>query len=403
MAQFFITTQIAAEADLQSEIESVWFLLLDLDGLPTRSSLPDMNLIPGGIEMDVPIHLALQLNFFLRLANRVLYRLEGFKARYYDQFEKSLTSLKLKAVLDEKEKIRLSISHHKSRLNHEKNLIESASRALKKQGYVVDSSVLDASVNAESQTLFIRIDSDFVTVSLDSSGVHLHRRGYRTEQGEAPIRETLAALMWAKIRKYYHEQEIQEPRQVVDPFCGSGTVLTEGFLNSKLNSKRSYAFQTWKTIPAIMKSSTFFQNYFWMKTTEASSKTIRSEKVVLGIDLDANTLEKAVRNAKRCEEMFQTPVAIEYTASNCATASLKIANSPTLIITNPPYGERLSSVDTVNDLVQFLKNNRVDQTDLFLLLPLGKTPKIPGFNSTVSFQFNNQGLKLNLLGFTNRK
>lgn len=389
MAKFFVATQIGAEENLKLEVESVWFLLLDLDGLPTRAELPEMELVSGGIEMDIELHLGLQLNFFLRLANRVLYRIAGFKARFYDQFEKSLSELNLKSVLPEKAQIALSISHGKSRLNNEKNLIESATRAFKKQGFVVSETSLNC--------VFIRIASDFATISLDTSGEHLHFRGYRTEQGEAPIRETLAAQVWSKIRGHFAAREIELPKQIIDPFCGSGTILIEAILNSKLNAKRSYAFQHWKNIPAMMKSESFFQNYFWLKNTPESVGTDR----FFGIDLDDETLQKAVRNVKRCEDLFKTKMNSTFISSNCSVARIDLKLDEALIVSNPPYGERLSSDGLFRDLELFINNNQTKKMDVFLLLPIGKIPTLNGFRQIKIFPFNNQGLKLNLVGYSN--
>ncbi len=246
MPRFFVAVQLGAEFELERELRSFWHLMLDLDGLPTRSLFPEVEPFKGGIEIECDLHLGLQINFFSRLANRVLMRLTSFRARYFDQFENELQKAPFQKWIKSDTQIELQISHHKSRLNNERNLIESATRAIKSIGLRVESNVVETSRESarntsqgpesiDCQQIFIRIESDHVSVSLDTTGAHLHFRGYRLEHAEAPMRETLAAQFYQRVQGVLDEKGILIPDVIVDPFCGSGTLLIESAISGRLN------------------------------------------------------------------------------------------------------------------------------------------------------------------------
>ena len=201
MAIFFVNCPLHFENHLAEEIKSFWFEMMDLDGQPTRQPLPEFEIVPGGIEIKCPDHLGYQINFFSKLALRVLVRIHRFAARFYDQFEKEMKALPLDKWIDDKN-VAVKIETAKSRLNHERNLIEAATKALSASGYKL--------ISEANNKIYIRIVKDNATISLDTSGDHLHKRGYAVFKGDAPIRENLAALMVQQI--YHHNKDIKNFR-----------------------------------------------------------------------------------------------------------------------------------------------------------------------------------------------
>ncbi|MGZ3692379.1 MAG: RNA methyltransferase, partial [Pseudobdellovibrio sp.] len=208
MARFFVSCPLGFETSLATEIKNFWFEMIDLDGLPTRAEFPELEILQGGVEFETDDHLGFQINFFSKLANRVLLRIAKFESRYYDQFEKELSKIDLEKYLDFdylNHQLQVKIESHKSRLNNEKNLNEAFSHVLDKKKIKIS--------DKARQTLFIRIEKDRVTVSLDTSGEHLHRRGYASHRGEAPLRETLAAYLVTHLN-------LSSRLRLIDPFAG---------------------------------------------------------------------------------------------------------------------------------------------------------------------------------------
>ncbi len=168
-----------------------------------------------------------------------------------------------------------------------------------------------------------RIADDRVTLSIDSSGDLLHRRGYRKAATKAPLRETLAAgalmlLDWAG----------EEP--LADPMCGSGTFLLEGALlasNRAPGLSRSFAFMQWPG----------YREGLWKLLCEEArrSVTVLYEEIS-GADENADAVSAAHENCHQCgyaERVLINQLALEKQQPH---------KKPGLVISNPPYGRRLS-------------------------------------------------------------
>ena len=174
--------------------------------------------------------------------------------------------------------------------------------------------------------------NDEVSVMLDTSGLPLHKRGYRTEAGVAPIRETLAAAL----------VKIARPREDVrfwDPFCGSATIPLEAALlmtNTAPGLNRPFAAEKYA----------FLDNAIWKRAREeAAEKVVRdSSFCAFASDIDRNVLKTASANVRRAGmekyvKVFQKDA-----------LSLSSDGVRTTIVCNPPYGERLDSLREARDL-----------------------------------------------------
>ncbi len=329
MGLFFVSCPLEFEPELVIEIKSFWFEMMDLDGLPTREPWPEFEVIQGGVEIECTDHLGFQINLFSKIANRVLLRIAKFEARYYDQYEKSLQKIDLAKWLDFdylKSILHVKVESHKSRLNNEKNILEATQNVFTKK---------NIKINSESmQTLYIRLDKDRVVLSLDTSGEHLHRRGYAEHRGEAPIRETLAAYL---IKQLKHHVDLKKDITIVDPFAGSGTILFEALSHNKVLFDRRYSWLSFKTTAKIFKSSTWTKNIRWLQDSENLK--------CYAYDIDDKAIHNLNHNKVLFEKIFQiknaqiqTEVADSY---DIDLTQLKSMN-PVWIVTNPPYGIRMS-------------------------------------------------------------
>lgn len=385
MARFFISCQPHLEKDLLNEIESFWHLLIDLDGLPTRSRPEIVYEDVGGIEIECEAHLGFQVNLFSKLANRVLWRIHHFEARYFDQFEKELKKIDLKKYFGD-QRFNLHIESAKSRLFHESNLQESAHKILKNSVVKADENLL---------SLYIRIFKDHVILSLDTSGKHLHKRGYRVAQGEAPMRETLAAKMYNFLLKSALEGEIsyspQDPQTtLLDPFCGSGTLLFEAASFFQPNLVSRFDFERFNNLPGLLKSETWKKNF----------KVLNPSKTkMMGVELDPKTFAKLQENEKAFKAQFPgVEASLSFIQGNSKSLDFTSLNGQSVIaIANPPYGERLRNTDAEEVLMSLERISGLK--GLVVVHPSSWTLKFSQLKIKQSESFNNQGLDLKLTLF----
>ncbi len=377
MKYFFVSCPIHFENELIKEIENFWYLLMDLDGLPTRESIPEFEIDKGGILFKCPIHLGLQINFFSHIANRVLLRHIDFKARYFDQFEKEFKKIDFTKIFDftKNKKISIEIESSKSRLFHEKNLTETMTK-------ILTDKKIQISADSESR-IFIRLFNDIVTISIDTTGEHLHFRGYRKHQGAAPIRENLASLTLQIADLMTVKQ-----KTILDPFCGSGTILFESNLVGTPHFHRVFPFFQFQMTPAIFKSPIWMKNYKWL---------VPHQNKLIGIEKDLETLNKAILNMDIFTELYSKPdLKFHHVDSQQVDLStLGIADDENLwIVTNPPYGERLSSEQIPAILKRFEALKMLQ--GMVILHPADWKFSFNKIQLTREIPFTNQGLKLSL-------
>lgn len=380
MAQFFVSCAMGFEKGLLEELQNVWIEMMDLDGQPTRSTLQEFEIINGGIEIEVPEHLGFQINLFSKLANRVLIRIAKFEARYFDQLEREFKKVDLEKWL-EPQGLQLKIEAHKSRINNQKSIEEALTQILKDKKFKIDSSA--------TQILFLRNDKDRVTISLDTSGEHLHRRGYATLRGEAPLRETFAAYL---IKQLLTAAKTTKNLAVVDPFAGSGTLLFEAQSEKMPLFKRHYSWLQFKNRPKLFKSDAWIHNYKWLQTS--------SQIKTFGFELDAKSVVNLKKNEVLFNEIFpkaQSQIQIvEGDSLKVDLSDLKEKAKVTnmWLVTNPPYGHRLEEGSAVAILQRF--ERELDLKGLIVLHPESWNFNFQKLKLVSKNDFNNQGLKLKL-------
>jgi len=184
--------------------------------------------------------------------------------------------------------------------------------------------------DGESYPIRVTIMKDTVTLALDTTGVSLHKRGYRPVAGKAPISETLAAALimltpWKK------------DRILVDPFCGSGTFAIEAAMmaaNIAPGIDRNFTSEKW---------TNFIDKSIWKDAREEARdlEDLNVETEIQAYDIDEEVIKKARINAKRAG----VDHLIHF--QNRGVEELSHHKKYGFIITNPPYGERLEDKDTL--------------------------------------------------------
>lgn len=169
--------------------------------------------VPGGVVTSGGWDEVRRANLSLRGAGRVLARITSFRAFHLAQLDKRARKVPWRDLLRPDVPVRVEVTCRNSKIYHDRAARQRIGRAI--------SETVGAPVEAEAPLrVLARIEDDLVTLSLDTSGEPLHRRGYKEAVGKAPMRETLAALF---LRACGYDG--REP--VLDPMCGSGTFVIE--------------------------------------------------------------------------------------------------------------------------------------------------------------------------------
>lgn len=177
---------------------------------------------------------------------------------------------------------------------------------------------------------------DQVSVMIDTSGAGLHKRGYRASSTEAPIKETLAAAM-------VHLSRVRPDGTVIDPFCGSGTLLIESALYAKNIApglQRHFTAEHWEGIDASV----------WQREKERARDLVRREADFQGIgyDIDGAAVELTLANAKKAGVIAQIR------ASRRDIREFSVPGDRGYVICNPPYGERLLDTRQAEELYRVM-------------------------------------------------
>ncbi len=285
----------------------------------------------GGVQFSGSIEQVMLGNLHLRTASRILVRHAEFYAASFSELEKRADKLEWTRFLHSGQSVNIRVTCHKSKLYHSDAVAE---RVLKSINRVFSRSTggkQGVRLTKGGQTILVRLVHDMCTISIDSSGELLHKRGYRQETAKAPLRETLAsglilAAGWDGLSP------------LIDPFCGAGTIPIEAALIATgipSGIGRNFAFMDWPE----------FRRETWEQmVAEARSKVTETDTDLLGYDRDAGAVNAAISNASRAGQkdniLFrQQPISL-----------LEPAQTPGWVITNPPYGVRVSNSKDLRDL-----------------------------------------------------
>ena len=266
-------------------------------------------------------------NLILRGASRILVRIGSFRVTHLAKLDQLAHEFPWEETFPAGVSLRVEATCKKSKIYHKKAAAERFEKAL------VDR--LGAVIDSEAElVLKIRILKDVCTISVDSSGEGLHKRGIKQALNRAPLRETLAALM-------LRQAGFRGKEPVIDPMCGSGTLVLEAaeIASRHLAGRaRSFAFQQLKT---------FDQNAF--QALKDNHNVGATDQHFYGFDRDTGAIKSASDNAERGNVSAITTFA-QQTISELKPPT----EIPGLMITNPPYGARIGDEKKLAPLYQKL-------------------------------------------------
>ena len=302
------TTAFGLEAVVKRELESLGY-----EGKPTS---------PGWIEFEGDLAAICRTNLWLRTADRVLLRMASFEAKDFDALFETTKSIAWHEWLGNDAAFPVIGRSIKSQLSS----VPACQRAVKKA--VVESLLAAHGTTELPETgpqykIEIALLKDQATLTIDTTGPSLHKRGYRTHAGKAPLKETLAAAM---LQLSFWDRE----RPLIDPFCGSGTIPIEAALlgrNIAPGLNREFSAEAWPNISAAL----------WDEARDEARDLIKPpfEERLIGTDIDERGLRAARDNAERAD--VADAVHFQCKSFDSLTSKRKYG----CVITNPPYGERI--------------------------------------------------------------
>lgn len=289
-------------------------------------------------------------NLWLRTTERVLINVGSFKADTYDELFEKTKAIDWSEYLTKDAKFWVSkASSVKSKLFSPSDIQSIVKKAIvEKMKSIYNISWFQE--DGAEYPLRVSIYKDVVTLGLDTTGVSLHKRGYRTKVAKAPITETLAAALimltpWKK------------DRILIDPFCGSGTFAIEAAMmamNMAPGLNREFLSQNWENM---------INRKLWYELIDEAREEVDED---VKPDIQAYDIDEAVLKAAR-ENAANAGVSIHIQKRD--VSELTHAKKYGFIITNPPYGERLEDKESLPPLYKTLgeRFRALDNWSLYMI------------------------------------
>lgn len=297
----FLVATPGLEAPLAEEARAVGFAARQVEGgVALSGTWPDV----------------WRANLVLRGATRVLARIGSFRAMHLAQLDKRARKLPWADILPQGVPVEVEASCRRSRIYHDGAAAQRVATA------IAEISGNPIAKDAVLRVL-VRIEDDLVTLSLDTTGASLHKRGFKEAVSKAPMRETMAAM-------FLRQMEFSGAEPVLDPMCGSGTFVIEAAeiaAGLAPGRERSFAFEllpgfdadAWSALRAAV-------------TPRAPAATF------YGFDRDAGAIRMAGENATRAG----VHDAVRFSLGKI-DALEPPPGPPGIVIVNPPYGTRIGN------------------------------------------------------------
>lgn len=302
-----------------------------LSGEIKRLGGEDIQTTDGRVSFTGDFALLVKANLWLRTAERVCIVLGTFEARSFTELFDNVAQLPFEEFIGKSDAFPVKGWSLKSGLHSIpdcQSIIKKAAVRRLEKAYGLPWFEETGPVHQ----IQFSIHKDVVTIMLDTSGAGLHKRGYRKTSTEAPIKETLAA----GIVDLAH---IRWDGTVVDPMCGSGTLLIEAALkafNIAPGIRRRFAAESWASVPGEL----------WQAEREAARAVIRRDAGFHGIGADIDALGVGLT----AENAGKAGVGKKITASMADIADFKAPEGDFTVLCNPPYGERLLELRAAEEL-----------------------------------------------------
>ena len=305
-----------------------------------RMGMKDVRVLDvGGATFEGSYADAFRANLWLRTCDRIMRVMAQFEARSFEELFQGVKKIEWEKLLPEDARFPIRAKCVKSQLMSPSDVQKIAKRAMVERM----KAAYGADWFSETGALFqidISIRDDVVTVCVDASGEPLSKRGYRTWNGEAPLRETLAAAL--VLQSGWHPWQ-----PLYDPCCGTGTILIEAAFIAASRAPgltRRFAMESW---PAV----TYEFEKFEAVRREAREKFEEGLKRPIHIacsDISPEAIELAKRHLRQAGLAGRIELQVK------DLRDVTLAGEPGVFIANPPYGERLDSARAAHAIARQL-------------------------------------------------
>lgn len=341
----------------------------------TMLGLSSVRVVPGGVEFSGRLADIYRANLWSRCASRILVRLGSFRCRAFPDMYHRALRLPWGRFLRGATTVDVRVTCHHSRLMHGGRIAETLQAAIDKSlGRDPDSP------QKPEQLVVARMINDELSLSIDSSGPLLHRRGYRRSSTRAPLRETLAAGILMLL-------DWQPTMPLADPMCGTGSFILEGAMMASGRAPglgREFTFMNWPG----------FRAGLWQQLCRDAGKLQQPVRIELqGADLDPAAVAAANSNLASLD--VEGAVGFR----QCALADQPVRQSPGLLVCNPPYGHRLKPGTSLPEFYSGLGQGLARSFPgwrLALLCPDGGLVRATGLSFEKTVELDNGGLKVGL-------
>lgn len=314
---FLANTPMGLERVVANEIEALGY----------KTTLENGRVFFTGDEKTI-----VETNLKLRTAERIRIIIGDFNVTTFDGLFEAVKELPWSDILGPDANFPVTGKSHKSTLYSVPDVQRITKKAIVehlKEAFKLDGKLPETGARYKVD---INILKDRALLTIDTSGDALHKRGYRVAQGEAPIKETLAAAM-LQLANYTGSNPL------VDPFCGSGTIAIEAAMIAKNiapGSNRTFDAENWDIIPEDMWTS--------LRNKYEEEALYDKDVEIYASDIDGKMIEVAKENAEEVGLLEE----IKFTVQD--VHDLNDIKDYTQIVTNPPYGERIGEAKAVEDM-----------------------------------------------------
>ncbi|WP_049507088.1 THUMP domain-containing class I SAM-dependent RNA methyltransferase [Streptococcus anginosus] len=291
----------------------------------------------GRVRFDGTVETIIETNLWLRAADRIKIVVGSFSARTFEELFQGIFALDWENYLPLGAKFPIAKAKCvKSKLHNEPSVQAISKKAVVKklQKHYARPEGVPLIENGAEFKIEVSILKDVATVLIDTTGFSLFKRGYRTEKGGAPIKENMAAAILL-LSNWYPDKPL------IDPTCGSGTFCIEAAMigmNMAPGLHRHFAFEEWNWVDSDLVGRVRARALGQIK------QDIQLD--ISGSDIDARMVEIAKRNAE------EAGVSEQIVFKQMRLQDLHTDKINGVIVSNPPYGERLLDDDAVTKLYQ---------------------------------------------------
>lgn len=339
--ELIATATFGLEVVVRREVESLGYTVIKTED--------------GKVTYEGDIRSIVKSNLWLRTADRVFLKMGELETKTFEEVFQGIKNIPWEEIIPVDGCFVVSGTSVKSRLTSLPALQRTIKKAIvERLSYAYDEPLNET--GAEYPIKFTLL-KDVLTISIDTSGVGLHKRGYRQDNVVAPIKETLAAAL---VQLSFWKQD----RVLIDPCCGSGTLLIEAAMigrNIAPGLTRSFAASEWNLIPREI----------WKEEKKLAYEAVdySSELKLVGFDIDPKAVKSAQSNAEAAgveDDILFSRANVKNLRTEDIEELFKQSINGAIIITNPPYGVRIGEEEEIKVINKALK--RIITSDASLSL-----------------------------------